>query len=520
MYLIHIGTDRADPCTTLAGVLEYLNRERTPRAPIQLDQIAVRHIERGEIPVVQLKEGRFGVRPSGTARSILSMMIDEVDQFIVRVNGGVRRPHEMSRASWGAVVAAGRLGYFPEEAIDMSRGEAGPLFQAADLFEEQGPFDIAAYVHGEFHNRFGYGVNGPAYSRNQGPNARHEVHIAYALLRGDKVRECVINAYRDDSSFGRFGLQWMRALIDVPALRGALPEEKLRQLCNVMHIEKLAITAANAGRLVGIMRRLPDDCTYIHVDDALFEAGILPPRMPSALRLPQGDSAKPATDLAARIHHETTQRRFEVWMSRARAEREAFKITQREFDYQARAAVVERASAGYEWSNRVALAVLQRNVATLLEILDGPKDLNAQSKRAIRDVIGVDLLQCTAAVRRRRIFAMCDFSEAEQERWEAETSAERAQRRAASDFDRVREQAEASQWRIEGGRTMNGREYVEFCIAEGFSEIVDMARGNAREYRFQNPGKRVSRRLRAKDGTLAYARARLEQLAQPEIFAA
>lgn len=437
MYLIHIGAERADPCATLAGVLEYLNRDRTPRAPIKLDQVAVRHIERGDIPVVQINGGRFGVRPPGTARSILSKIIDEVDQFIIRVNGGIRRPHEMSRASWGAVVAAGRLAYFPEDAIDMSLGEAGPLFQAADLFEDQAPFDISAYVQGEFRKRFGYGTNGPAYCRNQAPNARHEVHVAYALLRGDTVRECVINIYRDDSSFSRFGLQWMRALIDVPTLRGALPEGKLRELCNAMHREKLAITAANAGQLVGIIRRLPDDCTYVHIDDALFEAKILPPRMPPPLRLPQGEFAKPATGLAAHIHHTTTQHRFEARMSKARAEREAFKITQREFDYQARVAVVERASAGYEWPNRVALAVLQRNVAALLEILDGPKDMNTLSKRAIRDVTGVDLLHCAATIRRRRIFAMCDFSEAEQARWEDEATAARAQRRAASDFDRV-----------------------------------------------------------------------------------
>ncbi len=80
----------------------------------------------------------------------------------------------------------------------------------------------------------------------------------------------------------------------------------------------------------------------------------------------------------------------------------------------------------------------------------------------------------------------------------------------------ARKRAEASRWRLETGRVLNGREYVDFCIAEGFSEIVDMARGRARAYRICNPRHGVSRPLRAKDGTLSYARARLAQAGVPQ----
>lgn len=56
---------------------------------------------------------------------------------------------------------------------------------------------------------------------------------------------------------------------------------------------------------------------------------------------------------------------------------------------------------------------------------------------------------------------------------------------------------------------MNGREYVDLCIDEGFSHIRHFPRGSARVYYIEQPATRTVRRLRAKDGTLDYARARL-----------
>ncbi|MFP3740286.1 hypothetical protein SB860_36240, partial [Burkholderia sp. SIMBA_019] len=67
--------------------------------------------------------------------------------------------------------------------------------------------------------------------------------------------------------------------------------------------------------------------------------------------------------------------------------------------------------------------------------------------------------------------------------------------------------------KIETGQVMNGREYVDFCIAAGFSQLQESSRGAARRYWIHNPSHRASRPLRAKDGTLAYARARLSQQA-------
>ncbi|MEN7527613.1 MULTISPECIES: hypothetical protein [unclassified Cupriavidus] len=515
MYVIHIG-QRAEHRTTLAGVLQYLNDDRDGKAAPRVEDIAVRHVERGAIPVERLASGNFAVRPAGTRRAILSLILDEVDRFIVRVGGKILRPHEMSRAAWGAVVAAGRLAYFPAEAIDMSQADAGPLFQTVDLFEDQGDFDITDFICGEFFRRFGYGTNGPLYHPTAPPNCRHEVHVAYALMRGEKVRECIINTYRDNPHHARSEL-WMRPLIEVPALRGALSPSVLQALCQTMRSEKLEITTHNVGKLIAALRDVPRDGNYVHVDDALYAAGILPPRtMPTPKPL-EGANAQPATKLAARIRTLICQRRYQEAVDRAGAEREAFNISQRELDRRLRAAVIERDGYGYEWPNRVALAVMERNIAVVLDIFDGPKDWNTESKRALRDEYGVDVLQCTSAERRRRLFDLCGFSLAEQAEWEAQAAISKARKRADRVVADAKSRAEGTTYRLETGQAMNGREYVDFCIAAGFSRLLDERRGSVTRYWIHDPVKRISRPLRAKDGTLDYARARLEQNASEAI---
>lgn len=508
MYVVTFG-QRAETATTLAGVLYLLNEDRESRVPLRLEETTVRHVERGIIPLQRLPTGKIAVRPCGTARSILAQIINEVDRFIVRADGKVLRPHEMSRASWGAVVAAGRLGCIPEEAIDLCQADAEPLFHTKDLFEGTGPFDMAYYVESEFHSRFGYGTSGPRYAPDQIPNCRHEVHVAYALLRGEKLRECVLNAYRGNERYGQFDLQWMHTLIAVPSLRGALTPDQTKALCHVMHHAKQPIDHRNAAKLVAIVRPLRADATTVHVDDALYAAGVLAPHTLPAGRPPLGESAVAVSPLAARIHQLITERQFSETMRRAAADRDAMDISQRQFDEIAHRATQTRATSGFDWANKIALAVLQRNVSMLLDVFDTAKDWNVDSKRALREVTGVDLIQCGAAQRRRRIFEMCNFSVDEQAAWESHAAIAKAQAATAHALEEAGKQAETTRVRIETGQVMNGREYVDFCIAAGFSQLQESSRGAARRYWIHNPLHRASRPLRAKDGTLAYARARL-----------
>lgn len=111
---------------------------------------------------------------------------------------------------------------------------------------------------------------------------------------------------------------------------------------------------------------------------------------------------------------------------------------------------------------------------------------------------------------RRRIFELCGFSEAEQRQWDAQALANRTQQRQAKGAERARERAEASRWNL-SGTLVNGREYVDLCIGEGFRQIRHFPRGNSRVYYIEQPETRTIRRLQASDGTLAYARARLAE---------
>ncbi|WP_201800307.1 hypothetical protein, partial [Enterobacter hormaechei] len=59
-----------------------------------------------------------------------------------------------------------------------------------------------------------------------------------------------------------------------------------------------------------------------------------------------------------------------------------------------------------------------------------------------------------------------------------------------------------------------GKQYVDLCIAEGFSQIVPSRRGNAVSYLFVDPKRDLGRPLKVKDGTLDYARACLSTPAE------
>lgn len=513
MYVVSTGPERVETRTTLAGVLAFLNFEPGPKPGLRAEDIAVRHVERGAIPVMRLPSGQFAVRPAGDPKAILTSILDEVERFIVRPDGKVLRPHEMSRSSWEAVCAAGRLAVFTSEAVDPDQ-VANLGCANLDLFAVAEPFDAYAFVQGEFHRRFGYGTNGPEFAPGAGINCRHEVHVAYALQRGEPVRDCILNAYRsggDASDAGRHDLHWLSTLIAVPALRGALSADQLQALCSVMRHDKLAITARNAARLIALVKPLAQDCTYVDVDDALFAAQVIPPLSAPLGKAPTGDDAAPVSPLAARLHALIGAKHYAERSERAQADRAKGNLSERRHLRELAMAAFERDHGSFTWPNRFALAVLQRDLGCLLEVLDTPSDHNTLSKRVLREECGVVLTGVPAATRRRRIFELCGFSEAEQRQWDAQAQASRSQRLQAQEAERARERAEASRWNLHG-TLLNGREYVDLCIGEGFRQIRHFPRGNSRVYYIEQSETRTIRRLQAGDGTLAYARARQAEL--------
>jgi len=89
---------------------------------------------------------------------------------------------------------------------------------------------------------------------------------------------------------------------------------------------------------------------------------------------------------------------------------------------------------------------------------------------------------------------MCGFSESEQQQWELQALAAKSERLQEQDAECASQRAEASRWNL-NGKLMNGRQYVDLCIDEGFSQIRHFPRGSARVYCIEQPATRTIRRL-------------------------
>jgi hypothetical protein len=198
-------------------------------------------------------------------------------------------------------------------------------------------------------------------------------------------------------------------------------------------------------------------------------------------------------------------------LSRLESDRSEGKISQRAYDEGRQIALLTYERETFEWPNRVATAIATRDMELLLQLLDTPDDRNKSSKRAIRECFHVKLTGLKPTARRRAIFALCGFSDSEQLEWERAAAERRKARSLERETSDAREAAQAVRYQMDDGTVITGAQMVEMSLAEGFSEIRDTPQGNARLYCLVDPVRRLARRVRAKDGTLAYARSILSQ---------
>ncbi|MGC8213112.1 hypothetical protein [Ralstonia pseudosolanacearum] len=499
MYIITINHTKTETRTTLAGVLAFLNADKSIPRKITAELVTVHSVENGAIPVVGLSRGRIGLRPAGSVHEIFTRVISEIERFILKPDGKLLKPYEVSRDSWDAVMAAAWLAYESESLVDPNRLQEGSLFSE---FQVENP---ERFILNEFSRRFGFGTAGPQAHPGGGACNQHEWHVAYALQRGERVKDCILNFYRHWGSVENCDVIWLRALIEYPLLRGALPAETLRNLCLLVRHEHITLTDQNVPKLIAILRALPVGSSYIDIDDALYDAKFLGPlTAPTYQPTPEQD-AQPMSPLAKRVQECVNETVYEKTLARLRQEREAGNLSKRRFELHTLLAGRERNRGNFHYGNRIASAMLGRDVAMLLEILDNPN--NKSTKRAIREVMEVNLLSVTGAERRRAIFHMCGFSQQEQDVWERQLNEAKAEKRRLEAMEQAKQAAESVRYAIGGGQVMTGKQYVDLCIAEGFSKIVPSRRGSAVSYLLVDPKREVGRPLKAKDGTLDYARA-------------
>jgi hypothetical protein len=451
--------------------------------------------------------GQFTVRRRGTASDIFFSMLEETYQAWFLRDGTCLQPWQVRSRHWEMLQAMYGLARKPQLMLSSDQLEA----ESVGAAKRGEAFSLPELVRSIALARFGFGAEGPRVSATGLVNGRHEVHVAYALLANQPVPDVVLEDYRAQEDPFRFDLKWADLLLDVPELRGAMSQSKLRHLALIMRREKKGITSETAAVFITVKQRLGNEPSPVDVDDVLFEQGLV-----DALPLPDSyqrpvDVGTPISPLAARLREIQSVAQRDRALERAETERAAGEISRRQYDLARQLTLLDHGRWNFEWSNSFATAVERRDVAMLLSILDTADDANRCSKQAVREIHGVKLRGVGPVARRRAIFALCGLDEAARAEWERQAAHRKADADRARDLRHAKEKAQLTRYRRADGVIVNGAEHVDLSIAEGFTEIRSYPKGASKVYVLAHPVRHEGRTVKAKDGTLAYARSVLDR---------
>ncbi|MFM0386904.1 hypothetical protein [Paraburkholderia dipogonis] len=450
--------------------------------------------------------GALTIRQTLSASDFAAALVDEVATAWFHRGSEIAAPWQVRPQHWESFQALFGLDRDVRLLFSSSQIEAEKA--TAKACGEH--FQFSNCVWRAARDRLGLGSNGPHEPVSGLVNGRHEVHVAYALVANRPVPESVIADYRAMEEPFKYGLEWAQPLLDLPELRGALHPRKWAALAQVLRHAKITLTCETVPAYVDAVRSLPDDVEPLVVDNRLYEVGLL-----QSLPLPDRfmspvDVGTPVSEFAARVRGLVADNRRTVDLKRAEEELAKGRISKRLFELQRQMVLLDHGRSTYEWPNRLATGVAERNVGYLLSVLDTADDRNRISKQAVREVLGVKLRGLKPADRRRAVFALCGFDETAQSACEAAEAVRREAEQHAEDARRAREAAEGSKYRRPDDSLVSGAAHVDESIAAGFVEIRDWRKGASREYVLVNPVSKEGRALRAKDGTLAYARTVLD----------
>ncbi|CAN7794210.1 hypothetical protein LJR267_009466 [Paraburkholderia hospita] len=476
----------------LAGVLELFRDER-----VQATETALIALEsEGAAASVTRYNGKLAIRRAGSVSEVVACLFDEVRSHWLAQYGAEPKPWQIRPAHWDELFGLFDLSRAPERFLSSSQIDA----ERAAARNARQFFDLSPLFHHAAVGRFGFGAGGPP-APGGGVNARHEVHVAYALLRNEPVPDVVLEDYRKMERAFRYDLEWAEPLLNVVELRGRMPAEKHRWVASVMRGAKQPITAQNVDAIVAAVDGLPAACDFVSVES-------LPPMFNEPLTL-----GTPVNAFAERLRQILADSKRDKSLDRADMERTQGRTTARRHKLEREMALLSHGRETFEWANRMAVAIEQHHLPLLLEVLDSPDDRNRSSKRAVEEHYGVKLRGGNSKIRRRAIFALCGMDEAAQAAWESADAERKAAQRKAEDAQRAKEAAQRTKYQRSDGVIIDGAQHVEAAIEEGFREIRDWRKGASRQYALVNPERGEARTLRAKDGTLDYARAMLERLA-------
>ncbi|TGP40258.1 hypothetical protein EN871_28960 [bacterium M00.F.Ca.ET.228.01.1.1] len=489
---------------TLAGVIALFTNERVKGT--ETSSISLR--SEGLAASVTRYNGTLAIRCAGTAAEIVARLFDEVHAFWLSAYGEQARPWQIRPTHWNELFALFELARAPQSFLSTDQVDA----EKVAAREARQFFNLSSLFHEAAIARFGFGAGGPPVAGGQ-VNGRHEVHVAYALLRNEDVPVAVLNDYRAMERPFRHDLEWAELLLSVPEIRGQLPAGRMQRVSSVMRHAKQSITAGNIDAIVAATAGLPETAGYIEVEDALFDAQILraeplPPMFDKPVAIGQ-----PLNDFAARLRQLLADSRRDRALDRADMERAQGRMSARRHKLECEMALLSHGRETHDWPNRVAAAVDQRDVAMILDLLDTPDDHNRTSKQVVEEFHGVKLRGMKAKARRRALFAFCGLDEPAQAAWEKADAGRKLEARREDEAKRAKEAALTARYKRNDGEIIDGVTHVDEAIASGFSEIRNWRVGAILQYALVNPALNQGRRLQAKDGTLAYARTVLERRA-------
>lgn len=486
MYQLTIG-NKATFLATLGDVLVALNDRRYGDPVPALDTICVTR-EGKPLEVVFGEYETFGVRQTGSGREIFEAMVTEVEQNYLKPSGTVLMPYELTKGQWAAVMA-----------VSDTATRDYPCFTAEQIAERSSierngktvEVDLRGLANAVFMQRFGYGASGPAYNEAGHKDSRHEYHVGYALVAGKSVPEHVLadcaERLSTESSRGTGYGAWYAALLRFPELRGVMSMEKLRSFCSALERGKITLSNDNVDMLTDLVKGMPQiEPTAIQVEDHLYQAGIIKPRevgVPAPLVVEDAYS-----DLALRLVENVQAFREEQRRKYVDEERAQGRLSLRDYDFQIASVKAGDSAELLALQNETAKAVAEKDLPTLLDLLDRSDDQNPATKRTLAQHVGLKLKGLKAAERRLAIFEFCCCGPEQRAEWEASWKAEQAVYKIA-----------------ESGEVISGKEYVDRAIREGKTKVTSYQKGRSKHYYLVNPANGRSTQLGVKDGTLAYA---------------
>ena len=243
MYTLHAQGEILT-FATMGEFLYHLNQAQETFADLSQMSLEYKNVR---YPIGR-NQGTRGIFPDFSSDPMsaffwLHIWLNEVLPFVgaTAIPGLAVAPHLITRPNWGAVSELSSVAYGTYRVFSQQQRCASG--------------NLEDWFRSNFLERFGYGHNGPSYDGHD-QNSRHEVHVCYALARGDYVPEEVVAEYLQNPELVRYDSKWFRAVLEKPFLRGRFKSiGHLRDIVNIVGADNL--TVENVPAFVAVLGSLP-----------------------------------------------------------------------------------------------------------------------------------------------------------------------------------------------------------------------------------------------------------------------